>query len=189
MAAGWKHFPPHIWCSCIVFAWASLSTIQASVVNYGGLVAIRFLLGVFEAMYAGLPVYLSFFYPRDKVGFRQGIFLSGSALANAYGGALGYAILLIKSNIESWRILFLIEGLPTMVVVVVAFFFLPDDIRTAKFLNEREKEVAIHFLRRGQVADIDHHAGLRLSEVWAAFTDWRSMFPDSSRSATRPLTM
>ena len=139
--------------------------------------ALRFLLGVFEAMYAGVPVYMSFFYPRDKVGFRQGIFLSGSALANAYGGALGYAITLIKSHMEPWRILFLIEGLPTYIMVVVAYFFLPDDIRSANFLTDREKEIAIHFVKRGQVADTEDHRGLRLTEVWAAFRDWRSMTP------------
>lgn len=90
--AGWKAFPAHIWCAGVVFAWSSLSSLQASVQDFSGLAAIRFFLGVFEAMYAGVPVYLSFFYPRDKIGFRQGIFISGSALANAYGGALGYAV-------------------------------------------------------------------------------------------------
>lgn len=90
--AGWKAFPAHIWCALVVFAWSSLSSLQSSVQNFSGLAAIRFFLGIFEAMYAGVPVYLSFFYPRDKIGFRQGLFISGSALANAYGGALGYAV-------------------------------------------------------------------------------------------------
>ena len=173
-AAGWKQFPAHIWCACVIFMWSMISTLQASVSNFGGLAALRFLLGIFEAMYAGLPLYLTFFYPRDKVGFRQGIFLSGSALANAYGGALGYAILQIKSSLAPWRILFLIEGLPTLLMVVVAFFLVPDDIRSAKFLNEREKLVAIEFVKQGQVADTEHHTGLKWKEVWAAFTDWRS---------------
>lgn len=90
--AGWKAFPAHIWCAAVVFAWSALSSLQSSVQNFSGLAAIRFFLGIFEAMYAGVPVYLSFFYPRDKIGFRQGLFISGSALANAYGGALGYAV-------------------------------------------------------------------------------------------------
>ena len=157
-----------------MFTWSSISSIQASVHNYAGIVPLRFLLGVFEAMYAGVPLYLSFFYPRDKVGFRQGIFLSGSALANAYGGALGYAILKIKSHLDSWRILFLIEGLPTYIMVVVAFLCLPDDLSKATFLTEREKAVAIYRIKQGQIADTEHHAGLRWTELKAAFTDWRS---------------
>ena len=47
--------------------------------------------GIGEAMFGpGVPLYLSFFYPRDKIGFRQGVFISGAAMANAYGGALAY---------------------------------------------------------------------------------------------------
>lgn len=174
--AGWKHFPAHIWCACVVFAWSTLSSLQSSVSNFSGLAAIRFFLGVFEAMYAGVPVYLSFFYPRDKVGFRQGIFISGSALANAYGGALGYAILLIKSNVPSWRILFLIEGLPTLLMTVVAFFMLPDSIRDARFLTDREKEVASYCINEGLVADTEEgqHTGVRLKEMVAGLRDWRS---------------
>lgn len=174
--AGWKHFPAHIWCACVVFAWSTLSSLQASVQNFSGLAAIRFFLGVFEAMYAGVPVYLSFFYPRDKVGFRQGIFISGSALANAYGGALGYAILLIKSSVPAWRILFLIEGLPTLLMTIVAFFMLPDSIRDAKFLTVRDKEVGAFCVNEGQIADTDEgqHTGLRLREVKEGLKDWRS---------------
>lgn len=126
-------------------------------------------------MYAGVPVYLSFFYPRDRVGFRQAIFLSGSALANAYGGALGFAITRIKSHVEPWRILFLIEGLPTFVMAVVAWFCFPDDIEGAAFLSPREKQVVKHLVNREQTADVVEHTGLRVKDFMAAFTDYKSM--------------
>ncbi|KAI0969030.1 retrograde regulation protein 2 [Xylaria arbuscula] len=173
-AAGWKHFPAHIWVTCIVISFATISASQAATHNYAGLLVLRLLLGATEAMYAGVPVYLSFFYPRDRVGFRQGVFLSGSALANAYGGALGYAITQIKSYLEPWRILFLIEGLPTFIVAVVAWFCFPDDIETAKFLTDREKQVTKHMVSREQTADVVNHTGLRLKDFAEAFKDYRS---------------
>ncbi|KAJ3578760.1 hypothetical protein NPX13_g1807 [Xylaria arbuscula] len=173
-AAGWKHFPAHIWVTCIIASFATISAAQAATQNYAGIVVLRLLLGATEAMYAGVPVYLSFFYPRDRVGFRQGIFLSGSALANAYGGALGYAITQIKSRLKPWRILFLIEGLPTYIMAVVAWFFFPDDIESAKFLTEREKQVVKHMVSREQTADVVNHTGLRLKDFLAAFKDWRN---------------
>ncbi|KAI8624144.1 MFS general substrate transporter [Xylariaceae sp. FL1651] len=176
-AAGWKHFPAHAWVASIVFSFATISSSQAAAQNYAGMVVLRLLLGATEAMYAGVPVYLSFFYPRDRVGFRQGIFLSGSALANAYGGALGYAITQIKSHIEPWRILFLIEGLPTFVMAVVAWFCFPDDIESAGFLTAREKQVVEHMVNREQIADVENHTGLRAKDFWAAFKDWRSYLP------------
>ncbi|RWA06085.1 hypothetical protein EKO27_g9010 [Xylaria grammica] len=173
-AAGWKHFPAHIWVACIVVAFATISASQAATQNYAGIVVLRLLLGATEAMYAGVPVYLSFFYPRDRVGFRQGIFLSGSALANAYGGALGYAIVQIKSHLAPWRILFLIEGLPTLLMAIVAWFCFPDDIESAAFLTHREKQVVKHMVSRDQTADVVNHTGLRVKDFLAAFKDWRS---------------
>ncbi|KAI1322881.1 retrograde regulation protein 2 [Xylariaceae sp. FL0255] len=173
-AAGWKAFPAHIWVFCIVVLFATFSTLQAAVHNFGGLLALRLLLGASEALYAGLPVYLSYFYPRHKVGFRQGIFLSGSALANAYGGALGYAITHIKSSrIEPWRILFLVEGLPTFIMAIVAFFCFPDDIDSARFLTDRQKSVLKQMRSRNETID-EEHVGLRVKDFLAAFTDWKS---------------
>lgn len=173
---GWKQFKPHVWVTCVVAAWVTLSSVQAAVQSYPALVAIRVLLGASEAMYAGVPLYISFFYPRDKLGFRQAIFASAGSMANVYGGALGYGILQIKSAIAPWRILFLIEGLPGLIVVVLAFFLMPDEIKTAKFLTEREKEVAMRMVQRGQVADVENHKGTRWGEYMLAFKDWRSEF-------------
>ncbi|KAI2634449.1 retrograde regulation protein 2 [Xylaria nigripes] len=173
-AAGWKHFPAHAWAAFVVFSYATISASQAAAQNYTGILVLRLLLGAAEAMYAGVPVYLSFFYPRDKVGFRQGIFLSGSALANAYGGALGYGITHIRSHIEPWRILFLIEGLPSLIMAVVAWFCFPDNIKSASFLTPREKLVVQHMVGRSQIADVVTHEGLRIKDFLAAFVDWRS---------------
>lgn len=108
---GWKVFPPHIWVTCAVLAWGTISSVQAATTSWPGLMVCRFLLAIPEAMYGpAVPLYLSFFYPREKLGLRTGIFLSGSALANAYGGALAYAISQAHGSISTWRILFLIEG-------------------------------------------------------------------------------
>ena len=86
---GWKQFKPHQFCAFAVFFWGTIATVQASVTSWGGLMACRFLLGVAEAMFGpGVPLYLSFFYPREKIGFRQGVFIAGAAMANAYGSAL-----------------------------------------------------------------------------------------------------
>ncbi|KAG9507407.1 hypothetical protein J7337_000958 [Fusarium musae] len=160
--------------------WPGFSTIsacQAAVTNYASLVVLRVLLGCFEGMFSGVPLYLSFFYPRDKVGFRQGIFLSGSALANAYGGVLGYAILGIRGSVAPWRCLFLIEGLPVWIVAILAWFYLPDDLLSARFLTDREKEVAWQCVGRGQTVDSEGAGGVSWAEWRSAFLDWRSYVP------------
>ncbi|KAF7188738.1 putative transporter [Pseudocercospora fuligena] len=178
---GWKQFKPHRYCAFTVFFWGFVASIQATAFNWGGLMACRFFLGVAEAMFGpGVPLYLTYFYPREKVGFRHGVFISGAAMANAYGGALAYGISQIRGSIAPWRILFLIEGLPTLVVAVVTWFVLPDSISTAPFLNEREKQVALHMVARNQRLDIGQEGGetgVRFKELLEAFKDPKSFLP------------
>ncbi|RGP71255.1 hypothetical protein FLONG3_7205 [Fusarium longipes] len=176
-AVGFKRFPPHIWVFCAAIGFSTISACQAAVTNYTSLVVLRVLLGCFEGMFSGVPLYLSFFYPRDKVGFRQGIFLSGSALANAYGGVLGYAILGIRGSVEPWRCLFLIEGLPVWIIAILVWFYLPDNLLSARFLNDREKEVAWHCISRGQIVDSQESGRVSWLEWRSAFFDWRSYIP------------
>lgn len=177
---GWKQFPAHIWGTFCVFFWGFVATIQATVSSWGGLMTCRFFLGIAESMYGpGVPLYLSYFYPREKVGFRHGVFISGAAIANAYGGALAYGITQAHGrDIAPWQILFIVEGLPTVCLAAFAWFFLPDSIATARFFTEREKEVATRMVGRHQTVDEGKSKqGVRLSEFLDAFKDPKSKSP------------
>ncbi|KAK4547753.1 hypothetical protein LTR36_000711 [Oleoguttula mirabilis] len=175
---GWKQFKPHKWAASVVLFWGFIATIQATVTSWGGLMACRVLLGIAESAFGpGVPLYLTYFYPRDKVGFRHGVFISGAAMANAYGGALAYGITQITGSLAPWKILFLIEGLPTCVFAIVVWFYLPDSVRQAKFLNEREQAVALHFVARNQRVDVGKEQGLVFKEVLAGLKDPKSFIP------------
>lgn len=140
--------------------------------------ACRFFLGVAEAMFGqGVALYLTFFYPREKVGFRHGVFVAGAALANVYGGALAYGITQIRGSLAPWKILFIIEGLPTCVFAVAAWFLMPDSVSTAKFLNAREKEIGVHFVARNQRLDTGKESGLRPREMLDGILDPKSWIP------------
>ncbi|PGH11312.1 hypothetical protein AJ79_04928 [Helicocarpus griseus UAMH5409] len=173
---GWKAFKPHNWVAFCAFAWGLVSTMQAACNNWAGLMACRVFLGITEAMYAGgVALYLSYFYPREKLGLRTGIFLSGSALANAYGGALAYGISHAKGSIGAWRILFIVEGIPSCIVAGFAWWFLPDAPGQARFLNERERAVAVDISLR-QPGD-RRTEGLQWEQVLGALKDYRSYLP------------
>jgi MFS family permease len=138
------------------------------------MMAARFFLGAIECGFGpGLPLYLSFFYPRHEVGLRIGIFLAGSAAANAYGGVLAYGLSHITSGIEPWRLLFILEGVPTCLMAIVLFFRMPDSPGTAKFLNEEEREVATARALRQPHAPAGKK-GLDLKSLFAAFKDYKS---------------
>lgn len=86
--------------SFVTGVWAS--TPQAAAFNWQGLMACRLFLGWAETMFGpGLHLYLSFFYPNERIGKRFGVILAGSALANTYGSALAFGLGTVHSKIST----------------------------------------------------------------------------------------
>ena len=99
--------------------------------------------GIFEAGFGpGIPYLLSFFYLRHELGVRIGISLSATPLATTFAGALAYGITSGHSGMASWRLLLLIEGLPTIGMAAVAYRFLPVSPEKARLLTQEEVLVA-----------------------------------------------
>ena len=139
----WKVVPPHIWATFVVFGWGIVATLQATTMTWSGMMACRFFLGAVEAGFGpGVPFLLSFFYLRHEVGLRIGLFFCAAPLANTFAGALAYGITSGQSKLANWRLLFLVEGLPTLIMVPMTFYFLPDSPDKARFLTEEEKAIA-----------------------------------------------
>ena len=185
----WKVVSPHIWASFTILGWGLVATLQATTTSWAGEMACRFFLGIFEAGFGpGIPYLLSFFYLRHEVGLRIGIFLSAAPLATCFAGALAYGITSGHSHLANWRLLFLVEGLPTILMAPVAFFFLPDSPDRARFLNEEEKLVA---RARGvrQVGSEKRVGGVVWKDVGAALLDPKCWFTAVSKSsnATEPM--
>lgn len=98
-----------------------------------------------------------------------------------------YLLLQITSghpDIANWRLLFLVEGLPTIVMAPVAFFFLPDSPHQARFLNEDEKRIA---LARGvrQAGHEKRVGGVNWKDIGATLLDPKPYL--TGTSARRPL--
>lgn len=167
----WKVVPPHYWAAFCVFTWGLVSTTQAAANSWGAMMVLRFIMGLSEVAYGpGVPFLLSFFYLRNELGLRSGLFLSAAPLANTFAGALAYGITSGNTSFAKWRILFLVEGLPTVVMAVVAFFFLPDSPEKARFLSEEERMVA---RARGvrQAGAATRVGGINIREFFAGLAD------------------
>ena len=175
---GWKHLKAHQWATFCVFFWGFVATIQATTTSWNGMMTCRFFLGIAESMFGpGVPLYLSYFYPRERIGFRHGVFIAGSAMANVYGGVLAYGITQIRGSVAPWKILFIIEGAPTCCLAIFAWFFLPDSIMAARFLTQREKDIATHMVARQQVVEEGaNKQGLKLGEFVEGLKDPKSKF-------------
>ena len=141
--------------------------------------SLRFLLGAAEAGFGPpIPYLLSFFYLRHELGFRCGIFLAAAPLASTFAGALAYGITSGHSKLANWRLLFLVEGIPTLVMVPVTYFFLPDSPATARFLTEDEKVIArARGVRQTGDSSADaHHGGLSLKDIGRTLLDAKAWF-------------
>lgn len=135
---------------------------------------LRFFLGAFEAAYAPGVIYLlSFFYLRHEVGFRCGMFASAAPLASTFAGALAYGITSGRSSLSNWRLLFLVEGLPTILLAPIAFFFIPDSPNNARFLNVEEKAIARSRAIR-QTGTSERIGGLNLKQLVQTLYDGKA---------------
>ena len=122
-----------------------------------------------------IPYLLSFFYLRHEIGFRQGIFLAAAPLANTFAGALAYGITSGHGSLANWRILFLVEGLPTLVMVPIAYFFLPDSPDQIRSLTAHEKQVA---KARGvkQTGSTERVGSIDFHDILATLMDFKPWF-------------
>ncbi|KAJ5948480.1 hypothetical protein N7454_001787 [Penicillium verhagenii] len=117
----------------------------SSTKDFGSLLSIRIILGVFEAgFFAGATFYMTLFYTRGEMGFRLAIMQSFAVLASAFSGLISFGVFQINNSaVKGWQWLFIIEGSMTLIAGITGFFLLPDAPQTAWFLNDREKKAAI----------------------------------------------
>lgn len=168
----WKILPAHIYVAALCIVWGTAAMCSGAVQNMAGLIACRSILGTAEAAFgAGAPYFLSLFYQRRELGKRVAFLLGMSPLANCFASALAYGITHITGSIEPWRLLFIIEGAPTILFSAVVFFFLADSPGTAKFLNEAEQTQAIERL---QTVDRTAKSKVRWSQIFAGLTDYQN---------------
>ena len=98
----------------------------------------------------GIPFYLSFFYKRDELALRTGLFISAAPLATSFAGSLAWVITKFGDHlpIASWRTLLLLEGFPSVIVAVFVYRNIPDSPEEASYLTARERKVARIRLRK-----------------------------------------
>ncbi|EGO03746.1 hypothetical protein SERLA73DRAFT_175369 [Serpula lacrymans var. lacrymans S7.3] len=167
-----KYNNPRIWIGSAAIAWGLCSTLMATAQNFAGLVVARLGLGVFEAGFGpAIVVYYSFYYTKAEYGTRLAYWLGFAAVAGAFGGLIAFGIQHSQPIIAQWRLLFIIEGAPTILLGILCLFILPDRPDSTSFLTESERKLALDRMSRGTSGDTGHTINRR--HIIAAFLDWR----------------
>ncbi|KAL8678397.1 MAG: hypothetical protein Q9186_005239 [Xanthomendoza sp. 1 TL-2023] len=142
-----RYFKPHIWSvSGCILAFGIVMLCQGFVKNYGGLLATRFLLGLAEsAIFPGSFYLISFWYKREEAQRRFTIYWCSVLVATMFGGLLASAIANMDGvrGMRSWRWIFILEGIGTIVIAFAAYFLVADFPIDAKWLTEEEREWVI----------------------------------------------
>ncbi|QGI85145.1 hypothetical protein CEK25_011874 [Fusarium fujikuroi] len=179
-----KKLRPSVWLPTIMIAWGIVMTLMGIVQNYHGLLIARIFLGVTEAgLFPGVAYYLTMWYCRHEIQFRQALFFSAASIAGAFSGLLAFGIAKMDGvgGLEGWRWIFILEGIVTVLVAIFAFWALYDFPETASFLTEEERAFVVFRLKyqgqqkaagqsQSRVAQADE---FKWEYVWAAFKDWQ----------------
>ncbi|KAL5478625.1 hypothetical protein ACEPAI_2810 [Sanghuangporus weigelae] len=171
-----KKFRPSRWLPGITIVWGTVMTLMGLVKTYPQLVGTRVCLGVAEAgLFPGVVYYLTFWYPRYMQQYRIGLFFGAATIAGAFSGLLAFAIEHMDGTqgFRAWSWIFILEGIATVAVGIVAFFVLVDFSVTASFLTPEERAYVIHRKKYDNSRGFGEAEEFVLRYVWAAFKDWQ----------------
>lgn len=124
-----KFSRPSVYLGILVTIWGIIMTLHGVVKGFGSLLAVRMLLGVFEAGFYPGAVYLcTFWYMPKDLATRIAYFYCTSALSGAFSGLLAAGIAQMDGvgGYEGWRWIFILEGIATVIMGVLCFFLLID---------------------------------------------------------------
>ena len=132
-----------VWISIIMAMWGVCSTGTAFVTGETSFVAVRFLLGIAEAgFFPGVAYFMTCWFPAFYRGRMMGIFYAFGALSGVLGGPLGGNLLLLDGwhGLAGWQWVFLIEGIPSLLLAAVCPFLLRDRVADGHFLAAEERD-------------------------------------------------
>jgi len=142
------------WIARIMVSWGLLSAATAFVTNPTSFYVIRFLLGVAEAgFFPGVILYLTYWYPAERRGRIVAMFIAAIPISGVIGGPISGAIMTYADQIwqlRGWQWMFLLEGLPTVILGIVTWFYLTDRPSEAKWLTSEQKQTVAHIIEAGE---------------------------------------
>eukprot|EP00741_Cyanophora_paradoxa_P003698 tig00000093_g3594.t1 len=149
----------------IMLLWGTVSALSACATGSTSLVLLRLALGAAEAgFFPGVVYYLTFFFPPAERAERLALLYTAVPVAGVLGALFAYAFLQMDGllGLHGWQWLFLIEGLPTVLLGLVVLLYLPDGPWSAPWLTREEARI---ISSRPGVVTPPWRAGLRGGKV------------------------
>ena len=154
------------WIARIMVSWGIVSCLMIFVNSPWMFYGLRLLLGIAEAgFFPGVILYLTYWFPSRRRGEMTALFMLAVALTGVIGAPLSGWILHQFSGttgLRGWQMLFLLEGIPSIVLGIFVPWLLANGVRSAQWLNEDEKRL----LEQNLQAEEAHKMHLPLSGIF-----------------------
>jgi len=167
---------PRRWLALIMVLWGILSASLLFVRTPLAFYVLRFLTGATEAgFFPGIVLYLTRWFPSIRRGRVMALFMSAIPLSGVLGGPFSGWILSHfaagQGSLAAWQWLFLLQGLPTVILGLGMLFLLNDGIAQASWLSGNERSMLDRALiedEKNQPATVSDSFGavLRNPGVW-----------------------
>ncbi|PWN53886.1 MFS general substrate transporter [Violaceomyces palustris] len=174
-AALGKRVGARYWIPFLMVCWGAFTIAHAFVKSEGMLIALRLMIGVFEAgFYPCAVYYLSSCYIRWDLARRLALFYGMYAVSGAFSGVIAYYLLQISAGqLRGWQYLFIVEGALTVTFAILAYFWLPQHPNTAFFLNQEERMWAVERISRDSGGKDGFSQTLTKKDLVEAARDWK----------------
>jgi ACS family tartrate transporter-like MFS transporter len=152
-----------LWIARIMLTWGVVSAAMAFVNSAWMFYLLRFLLGAAEAgFFPGIIYYLTQWFPARERGRAIALFMTGTAIAGVIGGPLSSGLLLLDGigGLRGWQWLFIVEGVPSVLLAPIVWRRLNEGPATARWLSEAERRSLTELLAADRVAAPGVHGTL-----------------------------
>jgi ACS family tartrate transporter-like MFS transporter len=160
------------WIGRVMITWGLVSVAMAFTRGPISFYVLRFLLGLAEAgFFPGIILYLSYWFPSNHRSAVTAMFMAAAPAAGFIGSPVSGALMELNGllGLRGWQWLFLLEGIPALVLGFITFRFLTDRPAVASWLTADERDWLSSAIEREQAGIKDP----RRHSAWRALADWR----------------
>ncbi len=170
-----EKFGARKWIARIMISWGIVASLTAFVQDGTQFAIARFILGIAEAgFFPGVLLYLTLWFPRQYRTQVLAVFVVSNPIANAVAAPLSGWMLGLHGmwGLEGWQLVFLLQGIPAVVLAFVVWFWLPDRPQDARWLTPTEQTWISDTLAAETAATEKVHGKMRLREVFGNGRLW-----------------
>jgi MFS transporter, ACS family, tartrate transporter len=161
------------WIAFLLLAWGLVSASMMFVRGERSFYAVRFLLGVAEAgFFPGMIFYLKNWFPSAARARAVALFMTAAPMSGVIGGPVSGALLNLNklAGLAGWQWMFLLEGVPAIVLSGVVLMYLAETPQQARWLGDVERTWLLSMLEREQheaaAVSSSPFSFLRIGAVW-----------------------